>query len=214
MKQTLERHYHDIIDALLSRGGLRPHQSWLLTSPEPKSGNTATLVGLAGALAKRRHKLLLIDANLRSAALHERFGLPQTPGLAECLRDGLPLKNAVRPATQSPLGEYAPCVLPTGEAAADTYDLLMSPRLPQLLSEASQAFDLVLVDSPALATCGDALLLAPQMDGVVLVLASGDTRQRAAVRAKEDLVRTGAKLQGVILNRFVDPIPALVRKFI
>lgn len=210
----LERHYHGIVDTLLAKGGLRPHQAWMLISPQPQSGNTATLVGLARALAQRRHKLLLIDANLRRPALHERLQVLPGPGLAECLRDGLPLGDAIQRPAPETAGGLAPAVLAAGRVEADTYELLMSPRLGQVLAEAAQHFDLVLLDAPALATSADALLVAPQLEGVVLVLAAGDTRQRAALRAKEDILRTGAKLQGVILNRTVDPIPPLIRRFL
>ncbi len=62
-------------------------------------------------------------------------------------------------------------------------------------------YDFVLFDSPPLLIVSDAGILAPRMDGVILVISSGRTTRRASIQAKIQLERLKANLVGVILNQ-------------
>ena len=68
-------------------------------------------------------------------------------------------------------------VLPAGGIAPNSSEILGSPRMYRLIQEYKTRADVVLVDSPPL-WYSDALALAPQVDGVLLVVSSRHHRPR------------------------------------
>jgi non-specific protein-tyrosine kinase len=58
----------------------------------------------------------------------------------------------------------------------------------------------VLVDAPPISAVTDATILATRVDGVLLVVASGQTRRDTGRRATEQLQRVGARVLGAVLT--------------
>ncbi|HHU32882.1 MAG TPA: CpsD/CapB family tyrosine-protein kinase, partial [Clostridia bacterium] len=80
-------------------------------------------------------------------------------------------------------------------------ELLDSQRMKQLLHELTQAYELVLVDSPPVIAVTDATILAQSVDGVILVVAAKEVKREYALEAKERLKKVEARLLGIILNK-------------
>jgi Mrp family chromosome partitioning ATPase len=110
----------------------------------------------------------LIDADLRRPSIHELFGLPSGPGLAEVMR------SANSPL---PLVEISPylSVLTAGRADANLMGQLASERIRHIIKDASAPFDWVLLDTPPVGLLTDAQLVARVSDGVLFVIAAGST---------------------------------------
>jgi Mrp family chromosome partitioning ATPase len=70
----------------------------------------------------------------------------------------------------------------------------------QLLGELQERYDQIVLDSPPVLAVTDAAILASSMDGVVLVLRSGETEQHSAERAVDQLRRLGVRVLGAVLN--------------
>ena len=79
-------------------------------------------------------------------------------------------------------------------------ELVGSPQMQKLLEELVKEADLVLLDSPALLAVADAAVLAPIVDGVVLVAARGQTNERQVQKAMQQLDKVGAEPFGVVFN--------------
>jgi Mrp family chromosome partitioning ATPase len=75
-----------------------------------------------------------------------------------------------------------------------------SDRLPGLIRLIRAERERSVVIAPPLGQAADALFLAPHVDGVVLVVAPGKTGGPPAVRARDGLLATGARLYGVVLG--------------
>jgi Mrp family chromosome partitioning ATPase len=78
-----------------------------------------------------------------------------------------------------------------------------------LLEDARGRFDFVIVDSPALSKCNDALLLQPLTDGIVLVARPGLIKGSMLNEAIDEFVEDELPLLGVVINdveRFVSAI--------
>jgi capsular exopolysaccharide synthesis family protein len=138
--------------------------------------------------------VILVDANLRRPQIAPLFGVSDQHGLAQLLEsESLPEPVAV---------ESVPnlFVLPAGGVAPNSSEILGSQRMYRLIQEYKARADVVLIDSPPL-WYSDALALAPQADGVLLVVSSGTTGRENTINAVESLRLVGARIIGTVLNR-------------
>ncbi len=78
--------------------------------------------------------------------------------------------------------------------------MLASRRFDQALSLARAQADFVLVDTAPAGVLADAAVLAPRLDGMLLVVSAGRTKRDLARRAREQLERVNANLLGVVLT--------------
>ena len=92
-------------------------------------------------------------------------------------------------------------LLPSGSIPPNPSELIGSPRTSYLLKLLKNKFDLVIVDSSPIISASDVLLIAPQVDGVVLVIQVGETSQALVKDAAQQLHKTKANVLGVMLNR-------------
>lgn len=69
-----------------------------------------------------------------------------------------------------------------------------------MLEHLSQRFEYILIDSPPVLTVTDAQVLAPQVDGVVLVVRAGETPEEIVRRAASVIRRVGGRLLGAAIN--------------
>ncbi|MGH7202617.1 MAG: CpsD/CapB family tyrosine-protein kinase, partial [Planctomycetaceae bacterium] len=143
---------------------------------------------------------LLIDADLRRPGLHGLFGARGEIGLADALAGEIDLLSALQPVTAG-RGEIAGLsLLSAGAPPEDPAELLTSPRLGELLERARQEFDFVLIDTPPLLAVSDPCTIAPQVDGLLLVVRLEKTRHEALERSVELLRRHYAPVLGVVVN--------------
>ncbi|HKW94255.1 MAG TPA: polysaccharide biosynthesis tyrosine autokinase [Methylomirabilota bacterium] len=174
----------------------RPPKTMLVTSLQQQDGKTSISTNCAITLAQLGlGDVLLVDADLRHPDLHRILDVPQTPGLSDLLVGGVPVADVIRP-TRIP-GLY---VIPAGPVPTNPAELLFSPRFTELLVTAGQRFVHVVIDSPPMLGVTDTLVLAPRVEGVILVLRHRQTGRDAAQRAVQMLGSVRARLLGVVLN--------------
>jgi len=166
-----------------------------VTSPGPGDGKTTTAINLAGALAQSRAaRVLLADFDLRRPTVGRRLELGGSRrSLANALIDpSLRLENAV---------EYLPgfnlSVLPAGSVVS-FYELLKSLRLAELLDEARQQYDYIVLDTPPFVPVPDGRLIAQFVDGFLIVVAAHRT-PRGMLAEALDLIDP-AKVVGLVFN--------------
>jgi succinoglycan biosynthesis transport protein ExoP len=167
----------------------------LITSAEPDEGKTSVAANLGVAMAQDGRKVLAVDADLRRPSLHRAFGLPNVAGLTSLLLDDLELERSI---VETELANLY--VLPSGPTAPNPSELLGSQRMTRLIEEFRAFADVVLFDVSPVLGYADTLVLAPQMDGVVLVVDSLSTRRDAATQAAEMLRNVEARVLGGVLN--------------
>jgi Mrp family chromosome partitioning ATPase len=128
------------------------------------------------------------------------------PGIAEVIRDGLPLEDMLLATTTPNLS-----VLPAGTAtAAERPPFAHSPELNKAILELSAQFDHVVLDLPALTATSEALGLAEASGAVAFVVDQGVTPEAQVKAAIEEL--QGVTLLGVILNRGTSKIPGVIKR--
>ena len=166
----------------------------MVTSAMASEGKTLTATNLALTLSQSyQRRVLLIDADLRRPRMREMFALPNTEGLTDSL--------ATIRSGRLPVHQITPTlwVLTSGRAAPDPMSLLVSPAMKQLIEDARESFDWVVVDTPPIAILPDANLLSSMIDTALLVVSAKSTPYPMVQRAAEAIGR--GRILGVVLNR-------------
>jgi capsular exopolysaccharide synthesis family protein len=169
-----------------------------ITSPGPGEGKTTVAANLAVAMAQADIRVILVDADLRKPMHHRIFELDNTIGLTTMLAD-----RDNDPEHRLEITEVMPNlrVIPSGPIPPNPAELLSSKRMEFLLWLLQQEADLVIVDTPPVLNVADALAVAPRCNGVLIVAESGKTRIDALSKVYQSLVRVGARVLGVALNK-------------
>ena len=177
----------------------RPLRTVLVTSAAPGEGKTTTAAELAVALAQAGLRTVLVDADLRLPTIHRVFQVPNDRGLTNSLLDDASGAATYLQDTAVPNLR----VLPSGPPPPNPAELLGSARVSARLQELRELAEYVVLDSAPLSV-SDPLALAPQVDGVLLVVSARESRAAMVRRARLALESVGAHLAGVVLNRFRD----------
>jgi protein-tyrosine kinase len=183
------------VKRLRAESGVR---NFCVTSPVKNDGKTTVAVNLAAALSlDYEEKVILIDGDLRAPSVHRYFNVQPSPGLAEYLGSNSngSVMGLVR---QTFLGGL--CVVPAGKPTDFSSELLAKEKMKQVLDEIRAEFPghMVIVDSPPVLSTPDPLVLARQLDGVLMVIRAGKTPRDYLTKALQSL--SSAKLMGVVLN--------------
>jgi polysaccharide biosynthesis transport protein len=166
----------------------------VVTSPAPGDGKSTTAANLALTMHKQGLRCLLIDTDLRRGLLHDLFGVPREPGLSNVLMGERTREEAVR------TSDGRPDFLSTGTLPPNPAELLGSDAMAQLLREAAEEYDTVLLDAPPMNLVTDAAVLARVSDGVIVVTRAGVTTRQAIVYTFDQLSSVQARVLGSVLN--------------
>ena len=173
----------------------KPIRTLLISSPGPNEGKSTTSINFAVMLAQQGERVLLVDADIRRPALHRAMDVLREPGLTDLLIGDAAIREAVRPNVLPNLD-----VLPSGPFPPNPSELLNSKKMQQLLRDFEGTYNHIILDSPPILAVTDSAILGTHTDGLVLVLRSGETEQRAAERAVDQVRRVGVRVFGAVLN--------------
>lgn len=173
------------------------------TSSVPGEGKTFMAMLTARVLAAENFSpITLIDLNWEHAMLDAHFGLATTPGVAEWLR-GEAEESAIRHAISDTL-----TVITAGDGRRDAILRLGQMRQQGSLNRLGSSGGLMIVDLPAILTCGYGILAASLVDALTVVVHSGVTTDQTVAQTCNKL--ESLPFQGVILNQVSSRIPGWI----
>ena len=182
--------------SLLLKGDILQAPVLMVTSAGPGEGKSLVAANLAISLAQDGRRTLLVGADLRRPALSKIFELPgQTPGLAEALAGDVRWQEALS-ATGIPQLD----LLPSGRVPDHPAELLGRRAFVDFLAEARGLYAHVVVDAPPVLGVSDALVLLPNVDGVLFVVRYGVTHSMGANHSILKLKDSGTPCIGAIMN--------------
>ncbi len=174
----------------------RPLATIMVTSAEPGEGKSTVASNLAVVLAQNGRRVTLMDCDLRHPSLHHRFGLNNRQGMSRLFFQPAERLNGSSQATR--INNLS--LITTGQLPPNPAELLGSQRMQSILRMAQEQSEVIVIDTPPTLAVTDASVLAPVVDGVLLVVRPGKTRSGAARQTVEQLRRVNACLLGVVLN--------------
>lgn len=167
----------------------------IFSSAEPSAGKSTLCSNLAIVMAQTGAKVLLIDADMRKPVQHRNFRVSKTVGLSKILGNINTFEETVHRNVVPGLD-----LVPSGSIPPNPSELLGSDRMKNLLSWAEENYDYIFVDTPPLAVVADALVLAPQSAGVVLVARQKQTTYDELDECVELIKRIDATVLGVVVT--------------
>ena len=190
--------YRSLRTQILHKSQRQKLQSIVVASINPSEGKSVTALNLSWMLAQTDGiKALIIDSDLRMPSLTDYLGIDADKGLSDILSDKATLAESI--IKLEPAGLH---LLPGGEARNDVAELISGRKFREILREAREMFDYIIVDAPPLGIFTDATLLINQADGAMLVIRAGKTRYSAVDSILESLPKD--RMLGVVLNESED----------
>mgnify|MGYP003311156024 CR=1 FL=1 len=171
----------------------------MVTSTGEDEGKSTVSVNIALAMRKKYDKVLLIDADMKKSAMHKilDYGKESYFTLNDLLEGKSDLKETL--IKDEKTGLYILFARNSGEHSTD---LVTSPRMRELISQAKKIMDIVVIDTPPMAVSPDAECIAEVVDASVLVV----RQDKIPVKVINDMIdvlnASHAKLLGCILNNF------------
>ena len=167
------------------------------------SGRIAAELGVA--LAESGRRVLLVAADMRGSVIPQIFDLPDTAGLSDLLVGGGDLEaftwqpKQVGGVTLPDVIAKRMGVLPSGSQVAHALSVLDSGAMAGLLQSHREAYEFVLLDSPAATVAADAFAVAGQVDGVIVIARAAGTSGRSMEELRRRLDQVDAVVIGGVL---------------
>lgn len=170
----------------------------LVTSAAPEEGKSFVAANLAVSIARGMDKYcLVVDCDLRRPALAGLFGMKRSPGLSNYLQKAQNIPQVIQKTSVDKL-----TLLASGDPPAYPSELLGSERMQGLVQELSARYDdrVIIFDSPPVKVASETLILAQQVDSVVLVVRWGASGREHVKKIIEDIGKE--KIVGVVFNGY------------
>jgi receptor protein-tyrosine kinase len=183
-------------DLMLLNDSAQRGNVFALVSPGRGEGRSQLCAELAIAFAQLGRRTLLVDADLRHPRQHLLFNSDNQWGLAQSLDLGQP------PYLHGVEGLPEMAVLTAGPQPPNPQELVSNRRFERLVNEMRRQYDFIVVDTPAISECADALQIATVAQRVLVVSRAEATSMASMKDMLRRLAVTESKILGAVLNRF------------
>ncbi|MDE3276899.1 MAG: polysaccharide biosynthesis tyrosine autokinase [Spirochaetota bacterium] len=173
----------------------------LITSSLQGEGKSHLSSNLLVAMAQTGKKVLLVDGDLRRARVHRVFKLSTEKGLSN-IWDADPKKADYAANIQAVKDVPNLFVMTSGQRPPNPAELLNTPKLADFIAWATQHYDQVVVDCPAIMPVSDTLLWGKYIPRAVFVIKYGQTNAKLAQLALDKLQKAGIKVLGAVIGHY------------
>lgn len=167
----------------------------MISGPAPGIGKSFVSTNFAAVYANTGKKVLIVDADMRKGYLQRAFGLKWDNGLSDYLSGKLPVEEVIKHTSVEHLD-----VVTRGQVPPNPSELLMHGRLKELLSWASQHYDLVIVDTPPVLAVTDASIVGALAGTTLMVARFSQSTVKEINVARNRFEQSGLEVKGIIFN--------------
>ena len=169
-----------------------------ISGPSPGVGKSFISVNLATVLAQSGKKVLIIDADMRKGYLQTQFGLKWDDGLSDYLSGRLNLEQVTKTTKVEGLN-----VITRGQIPPNPSELLMHSNFSKLVEEVSNAYDIVIIDTPPILAVTDPAIVSAHTGTTLLVARFGQNHLREIELTRSRFEQNGIDVKGLVLNDVV-----------
>lgn len=167
-------------------------------------GKSLTSINLAYTLSQLNKKVILIDCDMRRPTLAEKLGVNKKPGLSSYLTAQGKLTDLIQNCGFAK-EEKVFHVITAGQNPPNPVELLSSARMQKMLEIMKKAYDYVILDLPPVVEVSDAMAVAKQTDGILLVVRQNACDRNALFDTVCQFEFIDAKILGVVFNCVNEP---------
>lgn len=172
---------------------------FVVTSAEESEGKSTVAVNLASVIAAVGQRVIVLEADMRRPTAAAQLGVRRgAPGLSDLLVSDARIEDRLVAAS----GHLNLAVLPGGTTPPNSADLLSRPRMVDIIDQAREAADMIIIDSPPLLPVADTrvLLKRHEVDGVIVVARAGVSRRDRTRAARRVLEQSGRRVYGLVVT--------------
>ena len=162
-------------------------------------GKSLSAVNLAFTLSQLDKKVILIDCDMRRPTLAEKMGILKFPGLSGYLTGQHGLEDMLQKCNLKKT-ENAFDVIAAGLNPPNPIELLSSQKMTNFLKQLRQQYDYVILDLPPVGEVSDAMAVAKEMDGILLVVRQNYCDRIVLKDAVRQFEFINARILGVVYN--------------
>ena len=170
----------------------------MFTSSLPGEGKTTVVSNLALSMCESGKKVMLIDCDLRKPFTHKFFKVDNSNGVVSVIVG----KASIQEVVHKNVWNSGLDLISSGPIPPNPTELLMADAYKQLLSELSQHYDYVFIDTPPTLNMADTAIIGSLVDATMLIITAGKTRIEIIKRCIRQLHQTNIEVSGILLNRF------------
>lgn len=176
-------------------------RAFVVSSPMPDEGKSTISANLAIVLAQTGAQVLLIDCDLRKSSINRLFKLPTHKGLTSILCGIDKIEEALYENVVQDLD-----IITAGPTSPNPSELLGSTRMSEFLSIVQKAYDYIILDTTPINVVSDAIIVAKQTAGALLVVRQGQSRHDQLNKAVESCGFAGVNILGIVVNEARAPV--------
>lgn len=185
----------------------------LITSTLPGEGKSWVASNLAITFAQAGKKVVLIDADMRKGRQYTIFEVSPRPGLSNYL-SGIDSKSEEN--SMDEIIDYIQetevknlYVISAGNIPPNPSELLITPKMVNLLDKLKQVSDIVIIDGTPCELVTDSVILSRLVDSTVIVTAHKQTKKDTLQKIVTNIQNVGGKIAGIVLNK----IPVSAKRY-
>lgn len=185
----------------------------LITSTLPGEGKSWVASNLAITFAQAGKKVVLIDADMRKGRQYTIFEVSPRPGLSNYL-SGIDSNSEEN--SMDEIIDYIQetevknlYVISAGNIPPNPSELLITPKMVNLLDKLKQVSDIVIIDGTPCELVTDSVILSRLVDSTVIVTAHKQTKKDTLQKIVTNIQNVGGKIAGIVLNK----IPVSAKKY-
>lgn len=170
-----------------------------VTSAQPSEGKSTVALNLAFSIAELGKRVLLIDADMRRPSINLKVGITLAPGLSNLLGDTNSISAAIQK-YRSSTGSTQFDIIPGGNIPQNPSEMLTSRRMSRLLEALTSAYDYLIIDLPPVGAVIDAVSVAKQADGMIVVMRENNCPRGMLKDCMDQLNFAHVNVLGFVVN--------------
>ncbi|HAV2254568.1 TPA: polysaccharide biosynthesis tyrosine autokinase, partial [Escherichia coli] len=170
----------------------------MISGASPNAGKTFVSTNLAAIIAQAGKKVLLIDTDMRKGYTHKLFEVSNEYGLSDFLSGKNDLPKSVKKIKNVEFDFISRGVVPPNPA-----ELLMHRRFGELITWASNNYDIVILDTPPILAVTDAAIIGHYAGTTLLIARFEQNTPKEIEVSYKRFEQSGVIVKGCILNGVV-----------